>query len=139
MKRIVSTFLLIIMSFVSIQTTWDWHYCGDILRSVTLADGNSACCCSNGNETEKNDSSDLPQVNKLCCSDYLIDVATDNFDLSHFVIGTVQHVSKSFFLCAYPLKFYEQRAFSVSQYVFPPGRSVEYSADLLTLICIFRI
>ncbi|MDR0725704.1 MAG: hypothetical protein LBF59_06850 [Prevotellaceae bacterium] len=139
MKRTVAVFLLVIMAFASIQTTWDWHYCGGILRSVTLADRNSACCCGNENEVERNNSPDLPQVNKLCCSDYLIDIATDNFELPHSVIGTVQCVLKSFLLSDNTLKLFEPAYFPVLQHVFPPGKPAKYNADLLTLICIFRI
>jgi hypothetical protein len=127
------------MTFASIQTTWDWHYCGGILRSVTLADKNSACCCGNESEVEKNNSPDIPQVKQFCCSDYLLDIATDNFDLSHSFIGTVQHVLKSFLSSDNTLKLFEPAYFPVSQYVFPPGKLAKYGADLLTLICIFRI
>jgi hypothetical protein len=139
MKRIVSAFLLVIMTFASIQTTWDWHYCGGILRSVTLADRNPACCCGDESDVEKNNSPDLPQINKSCCSDYLLDIATDDFDLPHFVAGTVHPVLNSFLVCDNSLKLCVPENFSAAQYVFPPGKFAKYNADLLTLICIFRI
>jgi hypothetical protein len=139
MKRILSVFLLIIMAFASVQTTWNRHYCGGILRSVTLADGNSACCCGDENQIEKNNSQGLPQINKFCCSDYLLDIVTDNFDLSHVTIGTVWFMSKAFLCHDDSLKLSEPESFSVLQYIFPPGRLAKYNADLLTLICIFRI
>jgi hypothetical protein len=137
MKRTVAVFLLVIMPFISIQTVWDLHYCGGILRSVTLADGKSGCCC--GIKGEQSHAQDSPQISQSCCSDYLLNIATDDFDLSNSVIGTVQTVSNPFLLHDNPLKLSEPYNFSVLQYLFPPGGFAKYNADLLTLICIFRI
>jgi hypothetical protein len=131
------------MLFASIQTTWAWHYCGDILRYIALADGNPNCCCENKNKVECNNiephSSNLPQISKSCCSDYFVDVETDNFDLPNFTIETSQHVSNLFLLHDNSLIINVPENFSVLQYVFPPGGVVKHNADLLTLICIFRI
>jgi hypothetical protein len=138
MKRVISAFLLIIMAFVSIQTTWSWHYCGDILRSVTLANENSACCCGDKNKIEHN-SSDFPQISKHCCSDYLIDIETDNFDLPDIAFETIQQVSNLFFVHHNSFELSESKRISIIQHIFPPGNFAEYKANLLALNCIFRI
>ncbi|MDR2027259.1 MAG: hypothetical protein LBQ01_06860 [Prevotellaceae bacterium] len=141
MKRIISVFLLIIMAFASVRTTWDRHYCGGILRSVTLAGKSSTCCCGNDKGVEQDNSPDLPKISRFCCSDYLIDLATDSFDLSRFAAGTVQHIPKPFITHEDALKLCRPEDVLPVQYVFPPGAGepARYNADLLTLICIFRI
>jgi hypothetical protein len=128
------------MTFASVQTTWVRHYCGDILHSITLADGNPVCCCGDKNEDNINyHSPDLPKISRSCCSNYLVDIATDNFESPNIVIETVQHVSNLFLLYNNSLKLNEPENFPVSQYIFPPGDFPKYNAGLLTLICIFRI
>jgi hypothetical protein len=128
------------MTFASVQTTWNWHYCGDILRSITLADENPTHCCGDKNENNSNHHSpNLPKISKLCCSNYFVDIATDNFESPNFVVETVQHISNLFLLHDNSLKLNELNNFTVSQYTFPPGGFSKYDIDLLTLICIFRI
>jgi hypothetical protein len=128
------------MAFASIQTTWALHYCGDILRSITLTDGNQICCCGDKNEENiAHHSSDSPQISKSCCSYYFVDIATDSFDMTDFVVATIQQVSNLFLLHDNSLTINVLENFSVLQYVFPPGDIAKYNADLLTLICIFRI
>jgi hypothetical protein len=139
-SRILTVLITIIMAFASVQTTWALHYCGGILRSITLAYGNPACCCGDKNENNiDHHSSDLQKINESCCSDYFVDIATDNFDITNFVIETIQHIANLFLLPDNSLKLNESENFPVSQYIFPPGGHAKYNADLLTLICIFRI
>jgi hypothetical protein len=139
MKRIVSAFFLVIITLSSIHTTWAWHYCGGILQSVTLANGNpAACCCGDKNKVERN-SPDMPQISKSCCSNYLIDIETDNFDLPGYVSGTFQQIPSLLFLHDNPLKLSEPYNFSVLQHIFPPGDIARYNTSLLALNCILRI
>jgi hypothetical protein len=139
MKRSITVFLLINMVFAGIPTTWNLHYCRGILRSVTLADRNAVHCCGNDGRVEQRGSPDIPQVNKLCCYDCPVDIATDSFESQRPVAGTVHGVLKPFLLYANTLKLFEPACFPVSQHVFPPGKPAKYNADLLTWICVFRI
>jgi hypothetical protein len=122
----------------SIHTTWDWHYCGGILQSVSLANENRTCCCGDKHKAET-DSPDISQISKSCCSNYLIDIETDSFDLPGFVSGTFQQISHLFFLHHNPLKLSEPDKFSLIQHIFPPGNFAGYNTDLLALNCILRI
>jgi hypothetical protein len=130
------------MALASVHTTWAWHYCGGVLLSVALADGNSACCCekkSGCNEIENNNSPGVPQITKSCCFNYTIDISTDNFNCPQDLIhGTNQSVPNPV-LFSNILKLSEPENISVSQHIFPPGGFAKHNADLLTLICIFRI
>jgi hypothetical protein len=147
MKRVISAFLLIIIALSSTHTTWAWHYCGGILQSVTLADENKACCCGgksgDTNKTESNNnghnSPDMPQIGKSCCANYLIDIETDNFDLSGYVSGAVQQTLHLFFIHNNPLKISDPDSVSVLQNIFPPGKFARYNTDLLALNCILLI
>jgi hypothetical protein len=138
MKRVISAFLLLIMALASVHTTWAWHYCGGILHSVTLADGNPACCCGKKSDCSPLENSDS-QITESCCSEYIIDISTDNFNCPQDLAQGTNQLVPNPALFSNLLKLNDSEDISVSQYIFPPGGFAKDNADLLTLICIFRI
>ncbi|GHT03996.1 hypothetical protein FACS189423_06020 [Bacteroidia bacterium] len=113
-----------ILLLTAMQPTLVFHYCGNNLHSVDIGSDHSKHAC-----------------NGKCCSDYKVTLATDDFQVSQEtteIPPLVSHpvlfvLSGNLFLGTLP------GIPSILQFLFPPGGLATYSADLLTLICIFRI
>jgi hypothetical protein len=83
----------------------------------------------------------LYQSVNVCCSTYMIELSTDNFQLP--VQLSCIDFQQVFFDPALFLENFLSQSHSgisfFSSYFFPPGGLARYSIDLLTVICIFRI
>jgi hypothetical protein len=139
MKCIISAFLLVITTFASLRTSWDLHFCGSILQSVSIADRFSDCCCGYDDGDKSGNASDLFLINQFCCYDYRVDLATDNFDLSRPFVGTTLYALNLFWGTDMMSILFKPVYFTVLPCVFPTGICAKYGADLLILICVFRI
>jgi hypothetical protein len=136
----------------TVQPTFAFHYCGGVLRSIGVMNGSlraSCCCaaetgaaCSHSEDPLQrpadNDGATVRKLVKTCCSDYTIEISTDHFQTvqteSCFVLRPVS------FLPCQSLNLSNCCRLPVQQYGFPPpGKFAGHKADLLTLICIFRI
>ncbi|MDR0866125.1 MAG: hypothetical protein LBO74_14505 [Candidatus Symbiothrix sp.] len=127
MKRVVLFFLLSVMSLVAAQPTLAFHYCGGNLRSVGMTDEDpqKSCCGKSG-----------------CCSHYTVKLTTDDFQTpqqdstieTDLVPNPIWQVSLDVVLIER-----ESTDSLVLQRIFPPGGLATYHADLLTLVCTFRI
>jgi hypothetical protein len=127
MKRVLLFFLLSVMSLVAIQPTLAFHYCGGSLHSVGMTDEEpQKSCCGKS----------------ACCSHYTAKLTTGDFQLPQqdSTIGT-DLVPNSILHVLFDTILIERDSTDslVLQRIFPPGGLAKYNADLLTLVCIFRI
>jgi hypothetical protein len=146
MKRAIALFLLLVMTLAAVQPTFALHFCRGELHSVAIGKVQKSCC----GKTMENPLKPLSAHagNRLylpvntCCSTYLIELSTDNFRLpGQLSIGDFQQIlfSPLVFPENVPLKGRHSGISLSSTHFFPPGGLARYSADLLAVICIFRI
>jgi hypothetical protein len=125
MKRILSILLLMILLLAAVQPTLVFHYCGKTLHSIALGQDHSKHTCDGS-----------------CCSDYKVTIATDDFQVARQAGIEIPSLALSpifFVLSGDVLHGYDLTASHSIQHIFPPGGFVKHCADILSLICIFRI
>ena len=129
MKRLISVFLLSLITITAAQPTVVFHYCKGKLHSVGIAKGElPPSCCG--------------KKHSNCCSNEFIKITTDDYQVQQEVL-----------IEAFPLLL-KPVLYIVTDYLFsgnlslhsplpppnfPPGGLARHTVDLLTLICIFRI
>ncbi|OAV71555.1 hypothetical protein Barb4_00602 [Bacteroidales bacterium Barb4] len=134
MKRTLSILLLFLTLAAAVKPTLAFHYCGGSLHSVSLTGDDLQRSCCGGEEEEGEAGS--------CCSDYTVEVATDDYQTpqQEVSVGISSHdLLPAFFVSDRLLKRDAPDDFLIIQRSFPPGGLAEYDADLLSLICVFRI
>jgi hypothetical protein len=134
MKRVISFFLLALVTLIAVQPTLALHFCGGQLRSVAIGQS-SKSCCGKAMENQEN------TISNKCCSTYTIEIETDDFQPSaqQLLIETQQLLHPVVFLCDSLLKGSESDTLFSFKHLYPPAGLARYSMDLLTFICIFRI
>ena len=128
MKRIISIYTLAILLLTAVQPTLVFHYCGGSLHSVGLAKNESPKSCCGGEH-------------KNCCSNEILKIATDDFqlrqqDLTEFAQLVLNPV---LFVLSENLFSSESSDARVLQNIFPPGGLAKYNAEILQLNCVYRI
>jgi hypothetical protein len=148
MKQAISIFLIFVMSFTSVQTTWVFHYCGGHLHSIGLAGGKpEMTCCGGRMETAAaaNDGEGLHTVSAPpapCCTNHTVEISTDDCQTpqqANETAGTYPVANPVLFLSGRLSGWSEPVDSRIIQSFFPPGGLAKYTADRLALICIFRI
>ena len=151
MKRIIATFLLLIMSLVAVQPTVAFHYCKGHLASVHMGSDIVSCCGGAKKGTVEMKTAPSPQEEqqipfltpkkKPCCVNYLFEVSTDQFSAPQQ--GTTTEIvslllSPALFFVDFTTTWQPSDALRIFQHTYPPGELPKYPADLLALICTFR-
>ena len=127
MKRLISVFLLSLITITAVQPTVVFHYCKGKLHSVGIVKGGlPPSCCGKCN----------------CCSNEIIKITTDDYQIQQEVLieafplllKPVLYIITDCFLSGY-----QSLHSPLPPPNFPPGGLARHTVDLLTLICIFRI
>lgn len=146
MKKAIALFLLSIMTLTALQPTVAMHFCGGNLRSVTIGKIPQTCCqatIENRIKTSQtNTEKRIYQPINTCCATYMVELSTDNFQspVQQSAIDFQQHTfNPVLFSIDILLKGAGSVVSSSSMHLFPPDGLARYCADLLTVICIFRI
>jgi hypothetical protein len=130
MKRILIASIIAILLLTAVQPTVVFHYCKGDLHSVGLLKTElpKSCC----GEKHKN-----------CCSNHILKIATDDFQLQQQqdFTETLPQVPTPVFLTLFNNLFSSASLdLLVIQHTFPPGGLAGHSgADLLHQICVYRI
>jgi hypothetical protein len=147
MKRAISIGLLFVLLATAVQPTVAFHFCGGSLHAVGIGYAGDNCCTGGMDEEQaggspRGSAAVFSEARVPCCSDYAIELSTDTSrgpSVLSVAPGPCQ--ADSFLTPCTPGSLadgYELLALGL-QFVFPPGKRLFYTADLLTLICILRI
>ena len=160
MKRTISIFLATLVLLVMIQPTLVFHYCGNSLRYVkVLTENPIGCCCSDVNiyrsanfddntnkyAQERNVAADgylFLESSKSCCSFYIIEVSTDDFNFQQEpIIDRGAPVVVNYLPAVISLSSVSKRIDRavINLQRFLPGETFYESRELLSMICTFLI
>ncbi|MDR2057943.1 MAG: hypothetical protein LBP83_06635 [Dysgonamonadaceae bacterium] len=143
MKKAIALFLLAVMMLTALQPALALHFCQGKLRSVAIGRVQKSCCETAMESPFKtrsdNAGNTLYRPINTCCSTYVVELSTDNFQspVQQSINDFRQPVFNSVLFSAETLL--KGVDFAISLSCFPPGGPVRTGADLLTVICIFRI
>jgi hypothetical protein len=129
MKRTVSIVLLIVTLVSSVQATLVFHYCGGKFHSAGLLKNELPKSCCDGEH-------------KNCCSNELLKIATDNYQLQQQDLTELAPLIQNpvLYLLFDNLFTSESDDSFALQNIFPPGGLAGYGgADILHRHCVYRI
>jgi hypothetical protein len=143
MKRVVSIFLLFVMTTVGVHPVFVMHYCGDKLYAASLIKHEFIKPCCKSELADRSLQSDYPLIKSpACCHIQGIQISTDDYlhqtQLLN-VIHTLSVFDNVWITFNYPLDRVKSDKPLIAQRLFPPGGISKQHIDLLTSICIFRI
>lgn len=143
MRKGVAILLTMIMLLIGIQPVLSLHLCGGTLFSVSLFDEISAVsCCDMPEPATTEDNPAIAVYQPDCCDFQSLKLATDDFshDAEQYILRNQTPVTGPLWAVIYALL--EQIPFDqplTHRQLFPPAGLSRLTADLLTLICIYRL
>ncbi len=158
MKQALSICMLLIMTVVSVHPTLAIHLCGGSLHSIDLlgASPEKCCCCGMAEHEAGKHQADCPEHNQSapdnhtsafsqpfgCCATHTVELSTDNYQVQQILKTGVLYPEITYIalFLSDPVSIWKDYLDPLTiQHIFPPGGLARYDADLLPLICIFRI
>lgn len=129
MKRITAISMISILLLTAIQPMFVLHYCKGSLYSVTFIKNElvKSCCCENDH--------------KKCCSNQILTIATDDFQVQQSAYNEIVPLVLNSVLFVLSDDLYPSQSLDLFllQRIFPPGGLARYQIDLLAFIGNYRI
>ena len=128
---------MIVTLLATSHATVAFHFCSGKLHSVALAGSEIKSCCK---EEESHEGKNMLQ-NTPCCSNHYQVISTDDFSINQQekIAGNDTVFHPAAFILSPAIVLSDPVAAQTFQHIFPPGGIARSGADLLTLICIYRI
>ncbi|MDR3194317.1 MAG: hypothetical protein LBT76_03375 [Tannerella sp.] len=135
-----------IMALGAVQPAFALHFCADTLVSVGPADAKACCCNTTADEDGRSAQERTASGNGIsepvesCCSNYLIELATDDFQPSSRESAAQESAAAvPVFLPADACPGFGEWNGSPQIQRSPPGKPAAGSTDLLAIFCLLRL